>query len=107
MAFDLADTKDLKSRCGDLYLLTKKSIQKDELEEYWMRFKALEPERLQEYLYTEDVIRILRKLVKRDVGKHFQDDDLIDSIYKIISRKHESIKPETALIRPRRKSKKS
>lgn len=95
--FDLSDAKELKNMCDMLYLLTKKSVLKDELNHFWARFEALEPVKLSSHLYSNEVVRFLRKVLKNKTGLYFGDDDILDSIHKIVSTKIESVKPKNPI----------
>jgi len=103
--FDLSDAKELKNMCEMLYLLTKKSVLRDELDHFWARFEALEPIKLSGHLYSSEVVRFLRKVLKSKTGLYFGDDDILDSIQKIVSTKIESVKPKspTSLVGKKKK----
>jgi hypothetical protein len=103
--FDLSDAKELKNMCEMLHLLTKKSVLRDELDHFWARFEALEPIKLSGHLYSNEVVRFLRKVLKSKTGLYFGDDDILDSIHKIVNTKIESIKPKspTSLVGKKKK----
>ncbi len=93
-AFDLSNTKELKSITELLVLLTKKSVLKDELNHFWARFEALEPIKLSNNLYSVEVVKLLKKVLKNKTGLSFSEDDIVDSIHQIITTKIESVKPK-------------
>lgn len=96
-SFNLSDAKDLKNSVDYLIYLTKKSILKDELNDFWKRFQALEPNRLCKNLYSIEVVRFLKKTLKKTADLSFSDDDILDSINTIIKAKIESERPKTPI----------
>lgn len=96
-AFDLSNKEDLKKVPEFLIYLTKKSVMNDELEDFWKRFEALEPIQLSKNLYSIEVIRFLKKVLKTKTGLSFQEDDIMDSVNQIITRKIDSIKPKAPI----------
>ncbi len=97
--FDLniSDKNDIKVIPEFLVYLTKKSILKNELNNFWKRFEALEPTQLSKNLYAIEVVKFLKKVLKRKTNLYFNDDDVLDSLYRIITTKIESVKPKTPL----------
>ena len=93
-SFDLSDTKELKDAAGFLVYLTKKSVLKNELEDFWKRFEALEPNMLCKNLYAIEVVRFLKKVLRKKGGLSFCEDDILSSIHEIITRKIDSNKPK-------------
>lgn len=104
-SFDLRDTKQLKESVDYLIYLTKKSILKDELNQFWSRFQALEPTKLHKFFYSEDIVRFLRRTLKKKTGLSFSEDDILDSVFQIITKKIDSKRPNSAVVinRTRRK----
>jgi len=96
-AFDLRDASVLKDASEGLILLHKKFLTHGELDAFWKRFQALEPNNLCKYLYSTDIIRFLRRILKRDANLSFSEMDILDSIHEIIVNKIESQKPKTPI----------
>jgi hypothetical protein len=94
-SFDLYDSNELKKASEYVTYLSKKSIMKDELNNFWARFEALEPKDLSKNLYAIEVIRFLKKTLKAKTGITFSEDDILDSVHQIITTKLESIKPKS------------
>lgn len=92
--FDIANKEDMKLIPEFLVYLTKKSLLKNELDNFWKRFEALEPAQLSKNLYAIEIVRFLRKALKRKTNLHFNDHDILDSLYRIITTKVDSIKPK-------------
>jgi len=102
-SFDLRDISVLKEAAEGLLLLHKRFLTHGELDNFWMRFQALEPNNLCRYLYTQDIIRLLRRALKRDAGLSFSESDIMDSVHEIIVTKIDSQKPKTPTVLPTRK----
>ena len=96
-SFDLNDAKDLKDSPDFLIHLTKKSVLKNELEAFWKRFEALEPNMLCKNLYATEVVHFLRRVLRKKAGLYFSEDDILSSIHEIITTKIDSSKPKTPL----------
>jgi len=94
---DLTDKTDFKKAADLLVLLSKKSVEKNELGQYWHRFEALEPNDLYKNLYSTEVIRFLRKVLKQNTGLFFAEEDILDSVHQIVTTKIESPKPKQPL----------
>lgn len=103
-AFDLRDLSALKDVSEGLILLHKRFLARGELDAFWKRFQALEPNNLCKYLYSKDIIRFLRRILKRDANLSFSENDILDSIHEIIVNKIESQKPRAPVANVRRKS---
>lgn len=83
--YDLSNTTELNNATNFLVYLSKKSIIKNELEHFWLRFQALEPSNLCRNLFDSEVIRFLRRILKKKTGLYFNDSDILESIHRIIS----------------------
>jgi len=91
---DLSDAKELKKSLEFLNYLTKRSVLKNELEHFWKRFQALEPKDLSKLFYREEVVRFLRRTLKQKTNLSFSEEDIMESIYQIITTKIESVRPK-------------
>ena len=81
---DLLNDSSYKE-CFNLFeLITKKSINKNLLDEYWKKIDSLSPLSLSKYLFDESVIKLLKKNLKTKTGVNFSNEDILDSIYQII-----------------------
>lgn len=92
--FNLNDPVDFKKAPQSLVLLSKKSVLRNELNNFWHRFDALEPKNLAKTLYSGDVIRLLRRMLKSKTGLTFNENDILDSVHHIITAKGEFVKPK-------------
>ena len=94
--FDLMK-QDISKASESLILLSKKSIEKKEMEDYWKKFEMLEPNRLNKIFYNKNVVNLIRKQLKQRYGIRFSDEDLLDSIHTIITKEIESEKPKSPI----------
>lgn len=81
---NLMDNDDLKKAPEIVWYLTKKAVEKGELEKFWKRTTALNPENLSKLLYSEEIVKRLRNDLKAQTGIYFQVEDVALSLYKII-----------------------
>ena len=90
---DLMDNDDLKKAPELFWNLTKKAVERGELETFWKRTNALNPENLAKILYSEEVVKRLRNDLKEQTGIYFQIEDVAASLCQIITDKVEFPKP--------------
>ncbi len=91
---DLTDADDLKRAPDLLWNLNKKAVERGELESFWKRTNALNPENLARILYSEEVVKRLRNDLKEQTGIFFQIDDVANSLRQVITDKVEFPKPK-------------
>jgi predicted type IV restriction endonuclease len=91
---DLMDKDDFKKAPELLWYLTKKAVERGELETFWKRTNALNPSNLVKVLYSEEVVKRLRSDLKEQTGIYFQLEDVADSLLHIITNKIEFPKPK-------------
>jgi hypothetical protein len=91
--FDLSDNKQLKLAVDNIVMLTRKCVEKKELEEYWKRFDALNSKNLAKVLYNTDVVNYLRRKLKSSTTLYFSNDDVADALYDVITQSVEMTKP--------------
>jgi hypothetical protein len=95
--FDMTNDEDFKKMPEFLVYLTKKSVLKNEIENFWKRFSALEPQQLSKNLYDITVVRFLKKVLKKKTGLSFGEMDILDSVHRIIAEKIETTRPKSPL----------
>jgi hypothetical protein len=105
--FDFSNPEDFKKIPEFLYYLSKKSVERNELSEFWKRFEALEPIQLSKNLYDKNVVSFLRKVLKKKTGLTFNEADILDSVHSIITTKIDSVKPKCPTDVFQQKTKKS
>ncbi len=92
--FDLSDETQLKQSADLLIMLTKKEMLKKSLEHFWKHFQTLEPKNLCKLLYATEVVRFLKRTLKKQAGLNFSEEDIFDSVHQIIITKISSSKPK-------------
>lgn len=90
---DLLDKDDFKKCPELLWYLSKKAVERGELETFWKRTNALNPENLAKLLYSEEIVKRLRNDLKEQTGIYFQIEDVAASLQQIIVDKVEFPKP--------------
>jgi hypothetical protein len=90
-SFELDDLKQIPVAAKQLVFLTKHSILKGELEQYWKRSTALSPESLSKALYSEDVAKILRRILKQDTGINFSVEEILIALQLVILEKQDML----------------
>lgn len=91
---DLMNSDDLKKAPALLWNLTKKAVEKRELETFWKRTNALNTDNLTKLLYSEDIVKRLRNDLKEQTGIYFQIEDVAASLCQVITEKIEFPKPK-------------
>lgn len=91
---DLLNSEDFKKAPDLLWNLTKKAVEKGELETFWKRAYALTPLNLSKLLYSEDVVKRLRSDLKDQTGIYFQVEDIAASLCQIIVQPVDFLKPK-------------
>jgi hypothetical protein len=84
---DFLDNDSFKKCPEQLSYLTKRSVERGDLEEFWKRTSALQPEKLVKLLYSEEIVKRIRNDLKTETGIYFQLDDVAESLYEIITQK--------------------
>jgi len=92
-SFDLLDQEQMKQSADFFMYLTQKAALSDHLEKFWKRFQALAPSNLAKHLYSMDVVRFLRKKLKKEAKLLFPEEDIYDSLHQVIVNKIEIQKP--------------
>ena len=96
-SFDLSIEESFKRACNNMEYITKKCVEKGELEEYWNRYIAIDPKNLCQHLYSPEVLKLLKRNLKKDVGINFSEEDLFEAIHKIVITKIDNPKPKFKL----------
>lgn len=83
---DLMNAEDFKVAPSLIWYLTKRAVEKKELEAFWKRTNALQPENLAKLLYQEEIVKRLRNDLKIKTGIYFQIEDVASSLCEIINK---------------------
>lgn len=68
-----------------LGLLHRQSIRKGEHEKFWQRYAALSPESIGKALFTDEVLRFIRREIRRGEGMLIDEEDLASAIHTMFS----------------------
>ena len=90
---DLLDEEDVHKAPIILWNITKAAIERNELEAFWKRTNALNPNNIAKLLYSEEVVKRLRNDLKEETGIYFQIEDVAASLRQVINNKIEFTKP--------------
>ena len=90
---DLSKEDGFKKATTLLEYLTKKCVERGELEDYWNRYIVIEPKNLCTQLYDIETLKLLKRQLKKKVGINFSEEDLFDAIHQIVITKIDIEKP--------------
>lgn len=100
---DFMNNDELKKAPELLWYLTKKAVDRRELEGFWKRTNALDPSNLAKLVYSEEIVKRLRQDLKDQTGIYFQLEDVADSLRQIISESIDFPKPRLRVKRAKSK----
>lgn len=75
-----ASPAQLKNYADVLVLFTKKAVLKNEHEQYWLRSVALSPKNLSKLLYSEEVVRMIKREIKKNNGIYIEPETIKESL---------------------------
>jgi predicted type IV restriction endonuclease len=81
---DLSDLSKIKNTSKNLILLSKQSINKNELEKYYQKFNALVPENLIKIIQSDQVIKSIKKELKNKTGVMFNEIEIKNGVKETI-----------------------
>jgi hypothetical protein len=81
---DLESTPE--SMWDKLSLLSKESVKRDQLEQYWSQKKALGPASVVRALFTQDVLLVVRRELNRNAPARLEIDDVFNAIRDVLSK---------------------
>ncbi len=91
---DFNNIEDFKAAPTYLWNLTKIAVEKGELDDFWKRTTALNPNNLAKVLYSEEIVKRLRNDLKEQTGIYFQVEDVATSLLEVIRQEIEFPKPK-------------
>lgn len=101
--FNMTELDEFKKAQECFEFLTKKCVANGDLEKFWNRFISVEPANMSKHFYNYETVKLMKKLLKREVGINFSDDEVFDAIHQIITTPIEGDKPR--MKKPRAKVK--
>lgn len=91
---DLLDNDDFKKAPNLLWYLSKRAVEKGDLETFWKKTNALNISNVAKLLYSEEIVKRLRNDLKEQTGIYFQIEDVADALREVIVEKVEFPKPK-------------
>ena len=83
-AIDLTDISKLKTHIEQLQYLHKDAVVKKGLRSLWNKCEALHPLNIAGILYSKDVLKVIRKLIKAKFKEKFDDEEVSKSLNAIL-----------------------
>lgn len=84
-AVSLADKESFDDAAEKLVLLHKQAIKKGDLEQFWEKTAALGAGSIGRILFSESVIMLIRRGIRRDTGLLIDREDLAKSLHEMLS----------------------
>jgi hypothetical protein len=84
MRLDTMASGDIKKYAEELVVFTKSRVLRNEHELFWQRKIALDPQNISKLLYCEDVLKVVRRELKKTTGMYFDDNSIKDALIKAI-----------------------
>lgn len=85
-SYELQDLSTIKQAAESLTYLSKRSVEKGELEDLWKKSDALSTKSLAKLLYSEEVVKFLRRSLKKSTGIHFGLGEISDPLREVIQK---------------------
>lgn len=82
---DLMDKDDFKKAPELVWNITKKAVERGELDDYWKRALALDLPNMAKMLYSEHIVKRLRNDIKAQTGLYFQLEEVAESLHEVIT----------------------
>lgn len=77
--------EDIDSAAELIGILDRKSVASGSLERHWNLTVAVSPESIGKVLFSEDVINVIRRELKRSIGVRIDEEVLISAIHSLFS----------------------
>jgi len=91
---DLTIDSGYKKAILDFEYLTKKCVSNGDLELFWKRHIAIDPKNMCKHLYSYEAVKLMRKMLKNEVGINFSENEIFNALHNIITTEIESEKPK-------------
>ena len=83
--FSVSLNTEMDKACECLALLHRTSVRKNKHEEYWDHRSALDAESIGKALFTEEVLRAVRRKIRHNEGLLVDEEDLASAIHGLFS----------------------
>jgi len=84
-SIDLSHAQSVDDAADKLALLHKQAVKKNELEHFWEKSSALNPATIGKTIFSESVIALIRREIRKERGILIDPEDLIVAIHGILS----------------------
>lgn len=84
-AIDLSDAEKFNESAALLAFIHRQAIKKGEHEAFWQKHKALGPSSIAKALFNENVLRLVRREIRREEGLLIDSEDLAAAIHRLLS----------------------
>jgi predicted type IV restriction endonuclease len=84
-AVDLSEEQALDQAVECLSLIHHQSLKKDDLEDYWKRRLAMGPVSIAKALFSEEVLHMIRRDIRKREGLLIDEEDLANAIHDLFS----------------------
>ncbi|MCY3804616.1 MAG: type I restriction enzyme HsdR N-terminal domain-containing protein [Candidatus Saccharibacteria bacterium] len=98
-SWDLSDLAQIKSASEQIYLLSKKSIEKDHLDVAWQRYSELSTTKLAKILYQDRVVKMIKSQLRKATGLSFKDSEVYSALERVIRDEVEVDLPKPKLVK--------
>ncbi|MCE9584665.1 MAG: type I restriction enzyme HsdR N-terminal domain-containing protein [Planctomycetes bacterium] len=82
---DLMDDAQVETGAEKLALLSRTSVKRGELDEFWEHTNALSPAAIGRALFLEEVLNVIRREIRRKTEVSIDQEDLADAIHGMLS----------------------
>lgn len=84
-AVDLSNEQEIENAIECLALLHRRCVRKGELDDHWAHRAALNPASISKALFSEDVLRMIRRDVRKREGLSIDEEDLATALHEMMS----------------------
>lgn len=94
LLFEANLSADYDLSCEKLSILHRKSVGNDGLDNFWQKSVALSPNTIGKVLFSEDVLTILRRELKKIIKVRVDEEELVKAVFSMFSQEsRENIGP--------------
>jgi predicted type IV restriction endonuclease len=98
--------KDAEQLWQKLEILTRASVKKSALEDFWAQKKILSPASVVRVLFHEDVLRLVRRALRKDADAMLEIDDVFRAVRDVISKAALAEAGDLGIVKRRKRRKK-
>lgn len=98
--------RDAEALWVKLELLARTSMKKNALDEYWAQRKVLSPASVVRVLFHEDVLKLVRRFLRKDAEAMLDIEDVFTAVRDVISKEALAEAGDLGIVRRRKRKKK-